>query len=165
MGVFNSSLVLPALAVPGLLKLSDALGEHRWMFLLFAASLAVSFAFWSAVSEQAPASDGVPPHPKRAPLRYASQNANITSPRLKAAPFFASEHTHALPSAQKKKAASSGSFWIPFGAAWRYAASRGRGICLFVAGLAERLVRVNIPDKSRRSASMPSARPVSFNKP
>ena len=56
MGVFNSSLVLPALAVPGLLKLSDALGEHRWMFLLFAASLAVSFAFWSAVSEQAPAS-------------------------------------------------------------------------------------------------------------
>ena len=56
MGVFNSSLVLPALAVPGLLKVSDALGEHRWMFLLFAASLAVSFAFWSAVSEQAPAS-------------------------------------------------------------------------------------------------------------
>jgi Na+/melibiose symporter-like transporter len=54
MGVFNSSLVLPALAVPGLLKLSDALGEHRWMFLLFAASLAVSFAFWSAVSERVP---------------------------------------------------------------------------------------------------------------
>lgn len=53
MGVFNSSLMLPALAVPGLLKLSDALGQHRWMFLLFALSLAVSFAFWCAVSERA----------------------------------------------------------------------------------------------------------------
>lgn len=53
MGVFNSSLVLPALAVPGLLKLSDALEQHRWMFLLFALSLAVSFAFWCAVSERA----------------------------------------------------------------------------------------------------------------
>jgi hypothetical protein len=53
--VFNSSLVLPALAVPGLLKLSDALGDHRWMFLLFGASLAVSFVFWSAVSERVPA--------------------------------------------------------------------------------------------------------------
>lgn len=56
MGVFNSSLVLPALAVPGLLKLSDALGHHRWMFLLFALCLAVSFAFWSTVSERTPAS-------------------------------------------------------------------------------------------------------------
>lgn len=56
MGVFNSSLVLPALAVPGLLKLSDALGHHRWMFLLFALCLAVSFAFWSTVSEKAPVS-------------------------------------------------------------------------------------------------------------
>ena len=55
MGVFNSSLVLPALAVPGLLKVSEALGEHRWMFMLFAASLTLSFAFWSAVSERAPA--------------------------------------------------------------------------------------------------------------
>jgi MFS family permease len=55
MGVFNTSLVLPALVVPGLLKVSEALGEHRWMFLLFAASLALSFAFWSAVSEQASA--------------------------------------------------------------------------------------------------------------
>jgi maltose/moltooligosaccharide transporter len=53
MGMFNSSLVLPALAVPGLLKLSDALDQHRWMFLLFALSLAVSFAFWCAVSERA----------------------------------------------------------------------------------------------------------------
>jgi MFS family permease len=53
MGVFNSSLVLPALAVPGLLKLSAALDEHRWMFLLFALSLAISFAFWCAVSERA----------------------------------------------------------------------------------------------------------------
>jgi hypothetical protein len=56
MGVFNSSLVLPALAVPGLLKLSDALEQHRWMFLLFALSLAISFAFWCAVSERASAS-------------------------------------------------------------------------------------------------------------
>lgn len=56
MGVFNSSLVLPALAVPGLLKMSESLGEHRWVFMLFAASLAVSFAFWSAVSERPPAS-------------------------------------------------------------------------------------------------------------
>jgi MFS family permease len=53
MGVFNSSLVLPALAVPGLLKLSDALHQHRWVFLLFALCLAVSFAFWCAVSERA----------------------------------------------------------------------------------------------------------------
>jgi MFS family permease len=52
MGVFNSSLVLPALAVPGLLKLSDALGQHRWVFALFAACLALSFAFWCAVSER-----------------------------------------------------------------------------------------------------------------
>lgn len=54
MGVFNSSLVLPALAVPGLLRVSEALDQHRWMFLLFALSLAVSFAFWCAVSERAP---------------------------------------------------------------------------------------------------------------
>jgi MFS family permease len=52
MGVFNSSLVLPALAVPGLLKLSEAWGQHRWMFLLFALCLAVSFAFWCTVSER-----------------------------------------------------------------------------------------------------------------
>jgi MFS family permease len=52
MGVFNSSLVLPALAVPGLLKLSDALGQHRWVFALFAICLALSFAFWCAVSER-----------------------------------------------------------------------------------------------------------------
>jgi MFS family permease len=53
MGVFNSSLVLPALAVPGLLKLSDALDHHRWVFALFAACLVLSFAFWCAVSERA----------------------------------------------------------------------------------------------------------------
>ncbi len=52
MGVFNSSLVLPALAVPGLLKLSDALDQHRWVFALFAVCLALSFAFWWAVSER-----------------------------------------------------------------------------------------------------------------
>lgn len=52
MGVFNSSLVLPALAVPGLLKLSDALDQHRWVFALFAICLALSFAFWCAVSER-----------------------------------------------------------------------------------------------------------------
>ncbi len=52
MGVFNSSLVLPALAVPGLLKLSDALDHHRWVFALFAICLALSFAFWCAVSER-----------------------------------------------------------------------------------------------------------------
>jgi maltose/moltooligosaccharide transporter len=52
MGVFNSSLVLPALAVPGLLKVSDALDHHRWMFALFAVCLALSFAFWCAVSER-----------------------------------------------------------------------------------------------------------------
>jgi hypothetical protein len=56
MGVFNSSLVLPALAVPGLLRLSDALGHHRWMFALFAFCLALSFAFWCTVSERTPAS-------------------------------------------------------------------------------------------------------------
>jgi hypothetical protein len=52
MGVFNSSLVLPALAVPGLLKLSETFGQHRWMLLLFAACLALSFAFWCAVREK-----------------------------------------------------------------------------------------------------------------
>jgi maltose/moltooligosaccharide transporter len=52
MGVFNSSLVLPALMVPGLLKLSDALQGHRWMFLLFAACLLVSVVFWCAVREK-----------------------------------------------------------------------------------------------------------------
>lgn len=52
MGVFNSSLVLPALAVPGLLKLSDTLDQHRWVFALFAICLALSFAFWCAVSER-----------------------------------------------------------------------------------------------------------------
>ena len=53
MGVFNSSLVLPALMVPGLLKVSEALQDHRWMFLLFSASLLVSFAFWCGVREKA----------------------------------------------------------------------------------------------------------------
>jgi Na+/melibiose symporter-like transporter len=52
MGVFNSSLVLPALAVPGLLKLSDALDQQRWVFALFAICLAMSFAFWCAVTER-----------------------------------------------------------------------------------------------------------------
>ena len=58
MGVFNSSLVLPALAVPGLLKLSDALDQHRWVFALFAICLALSFAFWCAVSERESAGSG-----------------------------------------------------------------------------------------------------------
>ncbi len=52
MGVFNSSLVLPALAVPGLLKLSDSMDQHRWVFAIFAICLALSFAFWCAVSER-----------------------------------------------------------------------------------------------------------------
>jgi hypothetical protein len=52
MGVFNSSLVLPALAVPGLLKLSAEWGDHRWMFVLFALCLVVAFGFWCAVSER-----------------------------------------------------------------------------------------------------------------
>lgn len=52
MGVFNSSLVLPALAVPGLVKLSDALDQHRWVFALFAVCLALSFAFWCVVEER-----------------------------------------------------------------------------------------------------------------
>lgn len=59
MGVFNSSLVLPALAVPGLLKLSEALGEHRWVFAIFAVCLALSFVFWCAVTERE--HDGVAP--------------------------------------------------------------------------------------------------------
>lgn len=54
MGVFNSSLVLPALAVPGLLKLSDQLDQHRWVFMLFALCLAASWAVWCSVSESAP---------------------------------------------------------------------------------------------------------------
>jgi MFS family permease len=55
MGVFNSSLVLPALAVPGLVRISDALDQHRWVFLLFALCLAASYLFWCAVSERDPA--------------------------------------------------------------------------------------------------------------
>ncbi len=54
MGVFNCSLVLPALAVPGLLKFSDGLDQHRWVFALFAACLALSFAFWCEVKERQP---------------------------------------------------------------------------------------------------------------
>lgn len=52
MSIFNCSLVLPALAVPGLLKLSTELGGGRWMFMLFALCLAVSFAFWCMVTER-----------------------------------------------------------------------------------------------------------------
>jgi len=55
MGVFNSSLVLPALAVPGMVKLSEALGHHQWVFMLFALCLAMSFLFWCAVAERDPA--------------------------------------------------------------------------------------------------------------
>lgn len=51
MGVFNSSLVLPALAVPGLLQISEHLDQHRWIFGLFAACLALSWAFWLSVAE------------------------------------------------------------------------------------------------------------------
>ncbi|MFZ2990135.1 hypothetical protein [Ideonella sp.] len=58
MGVFNASLVLPALAVPGLLKLSDTLDQHRWVFALFAVCLLLSFAFWGAVSERESLSAG-----------------------------------------------------------------------------------------------------------
>lgn len=54
MGVFNSSLVLPALAVPGLLQWSAQLGQHRWVFALFAGCLALSWAFWRSVSEAPP---------------------------------------------------------------------------------------------------------------
>lgn len=57
-GAFNPSLVLPALAVPGLLKLSDALCQHRWVFALFAICLALSFAFWCAVTEREAARAG-----------------------------------------------------------------------------------------------------------
>lgn len=52
MSIFNCSLVLPALAVPGLLKLSNELGDGRWMFMIFALCLAVSFGFWCTVSER-----------------------------------------------------------------------------------------------------------------
>jgi len=54
MGVFNSSLVLPALAVPGLVKLAEALGLQHDVFLLFAASLLLSFVFWMFVAEHPP---------------------------------------------------------------------------------------------------------------
>lgn len=60
MSVFNCSLVLPALAVPGLLSLSTALGGGRWMFVLFALCLAVSFGFWCCVAERN--SQGNPDH-------------------------------------------------------------------------------------------------------
>jgi hypothetical protein len=43
---------LPALAVPGLLKFSDGLDQHRWVFAIFAACLALSFAFWCEVKER-----------------------------------------------------------------------------------------------------------------
>jgi MFS family permease len=54
MGVFNSSLVLPALAVPGLVKVTEALDLDRGVFLLFATSLLLSFVFWMFVSERPP---------------------------------------------------------------------------------------------------------------
>jgi maltose/moltooligosaccharide transporter len=54
MGVFNSSLVLPALAVPGLVKVTEALDLDRGVFLLFAGSLLLSFVFWMFVSERPP---------------------------------------------------------------------------------------------------------------
>jgi MFS family permease len=54
MGAFNASLVLPALAVPGLVRLTEDLGLQRGVFLLFAASLMLSFVFWRFVSEQPP---------------------------------------------------------------------------------------------------------------
>lgn len=54
MGVFNASLVLPALAVPGLVKIADTFQLHGGVFLLFAASLLLSFLFWMAVPERSP---------------------------------------------------------------------------------------------------------------
>lgn len=61
MGVFNASLVLPALAVPGLVKIAGTLDLHGGVFLLFAASLLLSFVFWMFVAERpphAPSDDG-----------------------------------------------------------------------------------------------------------
>ncbi|MFO1495845.1 MAG: MFS transporter [Lysobacterales bacterium] len=54
MGAFNASLVLPALAVPGLVKITESLDLHRGIFLLLAASLLLSFLYWLCVSEQPP---------------------------------------------------------------------------------------------------------------
>ncbi|MCU0776021.1 MAG: hypothetical protein MUC74_16550, partial [Ideonella sp.] len=57
MGVFNASLVLPALAVPGLVRIADLLALQGGVFLLFAASLLLSFLFWHAVPERPPHAD------------------------------------------------------------------------------------------------------------
>jgi hypothetical protein len=46
--------VLPALAVPGLVKVTEALDLDRGVFLLFATSLLLSFVFWMFVSERPP---------------------------------------------------------------------------------------------------------------
>jgi sugar phosphate permease len=54
MGAFNASLVLPALAVPGLVKVTEALDFQRDVFLLFAACLLLSFMFWMFVAERPP---------------------------------------------------------------------------------------------------------------
>jgi maltose/moltooligosaccharide transporter len=54
MGAFNASLVLPALAVPGLVKVTEALDFQRDVFLLFAACLLLSFVFWMFVAERPP---------------------------------------------------------------------------------------------------------------
>lgn len=54
MGAFNASLVLPALAVPGLVKVMETLDLDRGVFLLFAASLLLSFVFWLFVTEHPP---------------------------------------------------------------------------------------------------------------
>ena len=51
MGIFNASLVLPAISVPGLLKLSTELNNNYWMFVLLAASLAISCFFWCSVEK------------------------------------------------------------------------------------------------------------------
>jgi hypothetical protein len=49
-------LLVAALAPLSVEELSDALDHHRWMFLLFALCLVVSFAFWSTVSDRVSAS-------------------------------------------------------------------------------------------------------------
>ncbi|MBK8283737.1 MAG: MFS transporter [Ahniella sp.] len=61
MGVFNSSLVLPALVVPGLVRLTETLDLDRGVFLLFAASLLLSFVFWMFVTEHPPHRPTDPP--------------------------------------------------------------------------------------------------------
>jgi MFS family permease len=54
MGLFNFSIVLPAMMTPGLSKLISGAGDYSLLFLLIAISLLVSLVCWLFVNETQP---------------------------------------------------------------------------------------------------------------